>query len=125
MGRLIQVVIAAYIALPLGTWWLLADHRNDATRGRLIGISFDSLSICAIALRPWIHPYPSTVLAMVLICFGYWGFCLERVSLETSHAQQGQRQAETESETMCNGVKERDRCLILHARVSSLSSLSS
>ena len=258
VGLLIQVVIAIHIALPLGTWLLLAGRRNESTRLWFLSISLYSLSICAIALRPWASEYPSTILAwtgacaswlmmiealrrelgskpkpasalivpvavwvlvlhglhgtgnmnpigvlvysctfiglnlvlsalvwqlrrihrsrslllmqvafaihagaylnrlyqyaltgktdylnvfsfswvsnlvtlssilaMVLICFGYWGFCLERTSSETTNAQQGQRQAEAESETMRNLVKERDQLLMLNARVSSLSSLSS
>jgi len=258
IGLLIQVVIAVHMALPLGTWLVLAGRRNEATRLWFLSISFYSLSICAIALRPWLSEYPSTmlawtgacaswlmmvealrrelgcqpkswpvliapvtvwvivlhalhttgnmipagvlvysvtfiglnlvlsaliwqlrrlhrsrslmlmqvafaihagaylnrlyqyalterteylnvvsfswvgnlvslssILAMILICFGYWGFCLERTSSETTHAQQGQRQAEAESETMRTLVKERDQLLMLNARVSSLSSLSS
>lgn len=258
IGLLIQVVIAVHIALPLGTWLLLAGRRNEATRLWFMSISFYSLSICAIALRPWVAEYPSTILAwtgacaswlmmvealrrelgakpkswpvliapvtlwvillhglhvtgnmtptgvlvysctfialnlvlsalvwqlrrihrsrslllmqvafgihasaylnrlyqyalsehaeylnvfsfswvgnlvtlssilaMILICFGYWGFCLERTSSESTHAQQGQRLAQAESDTMRNLVKERDQLLMLNARVSSLSSLSS
>ena len=258
VGLLIQVVIAVHIALPLGTWLLLAGRRNESTRLWFLSISFYSLSMCAIALRPWVAEYPSTmlawtgacaswlmmiealrrelgfkpkpgfalilpvtvwvmvlhglhetghmkqvgvliyscaficlnlvlsglvwqlrrihrsrslllmqlafaihagaylnrlyqyavsgkteylnvfsfswvsnlvtlssILAMVLICFGYWGFCLERTNSETTNAQQGQRQAEAESETMRNLVRERDQLLMLNARVSSLSSLSS
>jgi C4-dicarboxylate-specific signal transduction histidine kinase len=67
----------------------------------------------------------STILTIVLICFGYWGFTLEKSNSEKSHAQRGQRQAEAESETMRSLVKERDQLLMLNARVSSLSSLSS
>lgn len=67
----------------------------------------------------------STILTIVLICFGYWGFTLEKSNTEKSAAQRGQRQAEAESETMRSLVKERDQLLMLNARVSSLSSLSS
>jgi len=67
----------------------------------------------------------STLLTTILICFGYWGFTLEKSNIEKQHAQQGQRQAQAESEAMRLLVKERDQLLMLNARVSSLSNLSS
>ena len=67
----------------------------------------------------------SALMGMVLICFGYWGFVLEKSTSEKKAAQAGQRQAESESEAMRQLVKERDQLLMLNARVSSLSSLSS
>lgn len=67
----------------------------------------------------------SAIMVMVLICFGYWGFTLDKSNFETSQAQLGQRQAQAESHTMRALVKERDHLLMLNARVSSLSSLSS
>lgn len=67
----------------------------------------------------------STILAMALICFGYWGFSLEKSNAEKKHAQQGQREAMAESEAMRALVKERDQLLMLNARVSALSNLSS
>jgi signal transduction histidine kinase len=67
----------------------------------------------------------SSILAMILICFGYWGFSLEKSIAETKHAQKGQLQAQSESDAMRALVKERDQLLMLNARVSALSSLSS
>ncbi len=67
----------------------------------------------------------SAILAMALICFGYWGFSLEKSNAEKKYAQQGQREAMAESEAMRTLVKERDQLLMLNARVSALSSLSS
>ena len=67
----------------------------------------------------------STILAMALICLGYWGFSLEKSNAEKKYAQQGQREAMAESEAMRSLVKERDQLLMLNARVSALSSLSS
>lgn len=258
VGLLIQVVIAVHIALPLGTWLLLSGRRNDKTRLWFISISIYSLSLCSIALRPYVSEYLSylmawsgvfaswlimiealrrelqlkpwrwpgmgavvgawvifliwlyqtqdlnttgvlvysatfillntvlswliwqlrrtvqsrslmmiqvafaihagaylnrmyhylvtgnvdylnvfsfswvsnlvtlsTILAMILICFGYWGFALERSIQETTTAQEGQLQAQAESDAMRNLVKERDQLLMLNARVSALSSLSS
>ena len=258
IGLLIYVVIAIHIALPLGTWLLLTGRRNDITRLWFISISVYSLSVCSIALRPfvseylsyilawsgacaswllmietlrrelnkpaWRWPYMtvpmmcwavllvwlyetgnvrttgvlaysavfvclnltlsyliwqlrqifqsrslmmiqvafaihasaylnrlyqyaasgnldylnvfsfswvsnlvtlSTILAMVLICFGYWGFSLEKSNEEKKDALQGQQQAQAESEAMRALVKERDQLLMLNARVSALSSLSS
>ena len=258
VGLLIQVVIAIHIALPLGTWLLLSGRRNDKTRLWFISISIYSLSLCSIALRPYISEYLSylvawtgvfaswlimiealrreqhltpwrwpmmsalvtvwtaflvwlhlfgdinttgilvysatfiglnmvlswrvwqlrrmtksrglmmvqlafaiyagsylnrlyqygmtrdidylnifsfswvsnvvtlsSILAMVLICFGYWGFVLERSNQEKTTAQEGQLQAQAESEAMRALVKERDQLLMLNARVSALSSLSS
>lgn len=258
IGLLIYVVIAIHIALPLGTWLLLAGRRHETTRLWFISISLYSLSICSVALRPliseylsyivawsgacaswllmietlrrelnktpwrwpfmaapvtawalllvWLHESGnvattgvlvysmvfvglnlslsylvwqlrrtfksrslmmvqvafaihasaylnrlyqyaltgsldylnvfsfswvsnlvtlSSILAMVLICFGYWGFALEKSNAETTHAQKGQLQAEAESDAMRALVKERDQLLMLNARVSALSSLSS
>ena len=258
VGLLIQVVIAIHIALPLGTWLLLSGRRNDKTRLWFISISIYSLSLCSIALRPYISEYLSylvawtgvfaswlimiealrreqhltpwrwpmvsalvaawmaflvwlqhfgdvnttgilvysatficlnmvlswrvwqlrrmtksrglmmvqlafaiyagaylnrlyqygmtrdinylnifsfswvsnvvtlsSILAMVLICFGYWGYVLERSNQEKTTAQEGQLQAQAESEAMRTLVKERDHLLMLNARVSALSSLSS
>lgn len=258
VGLLIQVVIAIHIALPLGTWLLLSGRRNDKTRLWFISISIYSLSLCSIALRPYISEYLSylvawtgvfaswlimiealrreqhltpwrwplvsalvvawtaflvwlqhfgdvnttgilvysatficlntvlswrvwqlrrmaksrslmmiqvafaihagaylnrlyqygitrdidylnvfsfswvsnvvtlsSILAMVLICFGYWGFVLERSNQEKTTAQEGQLQAQAESDAMRSLVKERDHLLMLNARVSALSSLSS
>lgn len=67
----------------------------------------------------------SVILAMVLICFGYWGFSLEKSNEEKNDAIQRQQQAQAESEAMRALVKERDQLLMLNARVSALSSLSS
>jgi signal transduction histidine kinase len=258
IGLLISLVIVIHIALPLGTWLLLTGRRNDITRLWFISISVYSLSVCSIALRPflseyvsyivawsgacaswllmietlrrelnktpWRWPYMaipmtawalllvwlyesgninttgilvysavfvclnltlsylvwqlrrtfpsrsllmiqvafavhasaylnrlyqyalsgnldylnvfsfswvsnlvtlSAILAMVLICFGYWGFSLEKSNAEKKHAEQGQLQAEAESDAMRSLVKERDQLLMLNARVSALSSLSS
>ena len=258
IGLLIHVVIAIHIALPLGTWLLLTGRRNDITRLWFISISVYSLSVCSIALRPFVSEYVSyilawsgacaswllmiealrrelkklpwrwpymaipvtvwalllvwlyesgnvtttgvlvystvfvclnltlsylvwqlrrtfpsrsllmiqvafaihasaylnrlyqyalsgnldylnvfsfswvgnlvtlsTILAMVLICFGYWGFSLEKSNAEKKHAQKGQLQAQAESDAMRALVKERDQLLMLNARVSALSNLSS
>ncbi len=258
IGLLIYVVIAIHIALPLGTWLLLTGRRNEITRLWFISISVYSLSVCSIALRPFISEYLSyilawsgactswllmietlrrelkrpawrwplmvipvtawavlliwlyesgkvnttgvlaystvfvglnltlsylvwqlnrkfrsrslmmiqgafaihaaayfnriyqyalsgnldylnvftfswvsnlvtltSILAMVLICFGYWGFSLEKSNAERQHAQHGQLLAQAESEAMRSLVKERDQLLMLNARVSALSSLSS
>lgn len=258
IGLLINVVIAIHIALPLGTWLLLTGRRNDTTRLWFISISVYSLSVCSIALRPFISEYLSyilawsgacaswllmietlrrelkqpawrwpfmampvtawavlliwlyesgqvgttgvlaysaffvflnltlsylvwqlsrrfhsrslmmlqaafavhaaaylnriyqyalsgdldylnifsfswvsnlvtltSILAMVLICFGYWGFSLEKSNAERQHAQHGQLMAKAESDAMRSLVKARDQLLMLNARVSALSNLSS
>lgn len=67
----------------------------------------------------------SAIMGMILICFGYWGFVLEKSTSEKMAALASQKQAESESEAMRLLVKERDQLLMLNARVSSLSSLSS
>ena len=67
----------------------------------------------------------AAILAIILLCFGYWGFTLEKSDREKLAAEAGQKQAELESEAMRQLVKERDELLMLNARVSSLSSLSS
>ena len=67
----------------------------------------------------------AAILAIILLCFGYWGFTLEKSAREKQAAEASQKQAEMESEAMRQLVKERDELLMLNARVSSLSSLSS
>jgi hypothetical protein len=41
IGLLIQVGMAVHIALPLGTWRLLSDRRDDAKRPWFVSISSD------------------------------------------------------------------------------------
>jgi len=59
-----------------------------------------------------------SILAIILLCIGYWGFTLEKSGLETQHA-------ESQTESMRQLIKERDQLLMLNARVSAISSLSS
>ena len=68
IGLLIHVVIAIHIALPLGTWLLLTGRRNDITRLWFISISVYSLSVCSIALRPFVSEYVSYILAWSGAC---------------------------------------------------------
>lgn len=67
----------------------------------------------------------AAILAIILLCFGYWGFTLEKSAREKQAAEASQKQAELESEAMRQLVKERDQLLMLNARVSALSNLSS
>ena len=59
-----------------------------------------------------------SILAIILLCIGYWGFTLEKSGLETQHA-------ESQTESMRQLIKERDQLMMLNARVSAISSLSS
>lgn len=59
-----------------------------------------------------------SMLAIILLCFGYWGFILDKSSLE-------KQDAESQNETMRQLMKERDQLLMVNARVSTISSWSS
>ena len=67
----------------------------------------------------------STVVAMILMSFGYWGYVLEKMRLKTLDVQAKQLAAEMlvhESQAL---IKERDQLMMVNARVSAISSLSS
>jgi C4-dicarboxylate-specific signal transduction histidine kinase len=67
----------------------------------------------------------STVLAMILISFGYWGYVLEKMRLKTLDVQAEQLAAEMLVHESQQLIKERDQLMMVNARVSAISSLSS
>ncbi|PUE34377.1 hypothetical protein B9Z52_05575 [Limnohabitans sp. Jir72] len=67
----------------------------------------------------------STVLTMILISFGYWGYLLDKMRHKTSEMQAKQWAAEMLAEESQLLIKERDQLLMVNARVSAISSLSS
>ncbi len=67
----------------------------------------------------------STVLTMILISFGYWGYVLDKMRKTTSEVQAKQLAAEMLAEESQLLIKERDQLLMVNARVSAISSLSS
>jgi signal transduction histidine kinase len=67
----------------------------------------------------------STVLAMILISFGYWGYVLEKLRLKTREVETKQLAAETLAKKSQQLIKERDQLMMINARVSAISSLSS
>ena len=67
----------------------------------------------------------STVLAMILMSFGYWGYVLEKMRLKTLEVQAKQLAAEMLVDESQALIKERDQLMMVNARVSAISSLSS
>ena len=67
----------------------------------------------------------STILAMILISFGYWGYVLEKLRIKTREVEAKQLAAEMLAEESQQLIKERDQLMMLNARVSAISSLSS
>lgn len=67
----------------------------------------------------------TTVMTMILISFGYWGYVLDKMHLKNQSALAQQLAAEMRSEESQTLIKERDQLLMVNARVSAISSLSS
>ncbi len=67
----------------------------------------------------------STVLTMILISFGYWGYVLEKMRIKTRAVEAKQLAAEMLAQESQQLIKERDQLMMLNARVSAISSLSS
>jgi signal transduction histidine kinase len=67
----------------------------------------------------------TTVMTMILISFGYWGYVIDKMYLKNQHAQAQQMAAEILAQESQDLIKERDQLLMLNARVSAISSLSS
>lgn len=67
----------------------------------------------------------STVLTMILISFGYWGYVLDKMRLKTSEVEAKQLAAEMLAHESQQLIKERDQLMMVNARVSAISSLSS
>lgn len=67
----------------------------------------------------------STVLAMILMSFAYWGYVLEKMQLRTREVHAKQLAAEMLAHESQQLVKERDQLMMVNARVSAISSLSS
>ena len=67
----------------------------------------------------------STVLTMILISFGYWGYVLDKMRLKTREVEAKQLAAEMLAHESQQLIKERDQLMMVNARVSAISSLSS
>lgn len=67
----------------------------------------------------------TTVMTMILISFGYWGYVLDKMHLKNQRAKAQQMAAEMLAQESQALIKERDQLLMLNARVSAISSLSS
>jgi len=67
----------------------------------------------------------STVVAMILMSFGYWGYVLEKMRLKTHEVEAKQLAAEMLANESQQLIKERDQLMMVNARVSAISSLSS
>lgn len=67
----------------------------------------------------------STVLAMILISFGYWGYVLDKMRLKTLEVQAKQLAAEMLARESQQLIKERDQLMLINARISAISSLAS
>lgn len=67
----------------------------------------------------------TTVMTMILISFGYWGYVLDKMHLKNQRAFAQQLAAEMLSSESQALIKERDQLLMVNARVSAISSLSS
>lgn len=67
----------------------------------------------------------STVLTMILISFGYWGYVLEKLRIKTRAVEAKQLAAQMQAQESQQLIKERDQLMMLNARVSAISSLSS
>lgn len=66
-----------------------------------------------------------TIMTMILISFGYWGYVLDKMRLKNQSAMAQQMAAEMLTKESQALIKERDQLLMLNARVSAISSLSS
>ncbi len=67
----------------------------------------------------------STVLTLILISFGYWGYVLDKMRLKTREVEAKQLAAEMLAQESQQLIKERDQLMMVNARVSAISSLSS
>lgn len=67
----------------------------------------------------------TTVITMILISFGYWGYVLDKMRRKTQHATAQQLAAQMLAQESQALIKERDQLLMVNARVSAISSLSS
>lgn len=67
----------------------------------------------------------STVLTMILISFGYWGYVLDKMRLKNSEVEAKQLAAEMLAHESQQLIKERNQLMMVNARVSAISSLSS
>ena len=67
----------------------------------------------------------STVLTMILISFGYWGYVLDKMRIKTREVEAKQLAAEMLAHESQQLIKERDQLMMVNARVSAISSLSS
>ena len=67
----------------------------------------------------------STVLTMILMSFGYWGYVLDKMRIKTHEVEAKQLAAEMLAHESQQLVKERDQLMMINARVSAISSLSS
>jgi signal transduction histidine kinase len=67
----------------------------------------------------------TTVLTMILISFGYWGYVLDKMRLINQRDMAQKMAAEILAQESQALIKERDQLLMVNARVSAISSLSS
>lgn len=67
----------------------------------------------------------SYAFAMLSMCFGYWGFTLEKSERERLKAEAGEDEANLNAERYRKLVQERDHLLVMNSRFSSVSALSS
>lgn len=67
----------------------------------------------------------SYIFAMMSMCFGYWGFTLEKSERERKQAEAGEGVALESAEHFRQLVQERDHLLVMNSRFSAVSSLSS
>lgn len=67
----------------------------------------------------------ASVVAIVFLTLGYWGYVLEKTIRERNRAQAGQLKAESDTEAMRKIVQERDHLLVMNSRFSVVSALSS
>lgn len=84
----IAVVLAIHLTIPLGTWIMMSGQRDNKTRLWFVSISLFSLSMCAVALRPFIPDLASYVLPWGMAC-GAWLMMIEAFRRELqrpSHA---------------------------------------
>lgn len=67
----------------------------------------------------------SYAFAILLLCFGFWGLCLDKANQETNLAKLGQSEAEEDADQMRQLVRERDQLLAMNSRFSVIGALSS
>ena len=65
------------------------------------------------------------VFAIILLCFGFWGLCLDKAIRELGQAKRSQSQAEDVAAQMRQLMVERDQLLVMNSRFSVISALSS